>query len=379
MDVAAQGELVLKTLMKINRPQIARQPVCRARVLAAALLLAALFPAPAAEEAREGRIEFSDGKVVEGKISLTSGSALKIQSGSQVRALDLDRVREIRQSAEQEEMDRNWRFKEAGQTAKEFTGEPYPVRYVKTTVLLAGGESFSGHLYSTVLYVESGETAQKVVLLSKQRGDEGQTLKSMIYPTRISFAGAAAPDSATATLRLHWPGLGPKSELAALTRGELVQLTLTPSGRAGEFKMTSPLGREFFLAIKTGDRIVAGWPPDKEEKVLAQVQMAMPNSEDFFDARKVLGVLRDPAAGEIYALVLAARKGGTTLEQPRSQPWRLEIYRWKTEEGSDRLMLAGQNYLFRGIVAPGETAPAVELSEKLWRLRHDGETWTAGE
>ena len=245
--------------MKINRPQIARQPVCRARVLAAALLLAALFPAPAAEEAREGRIEFSDGKVVEGKISLTSGSALKIQSGSQVRALDLDRVREIRQSAEQEEMDRNWRFKEAGQTAKEFTGEPYPVRYVKTTVLLAGGESFSGHLYSTVLYVESGETAQKVVLLSKQRGDEGQTLKSMIYPTRISFAGAAAADSATATLRLHWPGLGPKSELAALTRGELVQLTLTPSGRAGEFKMTSPLGREFFLAIKTGDRIVAGW------------------------------------------------------------------------------------------------------------------------
>ena len=37
-------------------------------------------------------------------------------------------VREIRLAPEREEMDRNWRFKEAGQTAKEYFGDPYPVR-----------------------------------------------------------------------------------------------------------------------------------------------------------------------------------------------------------------------------------------------------------
>ena len=106
--------------------------------------------------------------LVDGKISLTPGGSLKIESGSQIRVLDLDRVREIRIAPESEEMDRNWRFKEAGQTAKEYFGDPYPVRYLQATVLLAGGESFSGHLYSTVLYVEGAETAQKVLLLSKQ-------------------------------------------------------------------------------------------------------------------------------------------------------------------------------------------------------------------
>jgi hypothetical protein len=76
---------------------------------------------------------------------------------------------------------------------------------------------------------------------------------------------------------------------------------------------------------------------------------------------------------------LAARKGKTTLEESRSQPWRLEIYRWKTEEGSDRLMLAGQGYLFRGIGAKNEAVPAVELSGKLWHIHQDGGTWIAGE
>jgi hypothetical protein len=348
-------------------------------MLAAVLLTLAVFAAAGAGEPREGQIEFSDGHRVDGKISLTPGGSLKIQSGSQIRVLDLERVREIRLAPEKEEMDRNWRFKEAGQTAKEFFGEPYPVRYLQTKVLLAGGESFTGHLYSTVLYVEAGETAQKVLLPAKQRGDEGQSLKALVYPTRISFAGAPVAESATATLRLKWPGLEARSEIAALTRGDLVRLALSPAGAAGEFKMTSPLGREFFLAIKTGARIVAGWPAEKDGKTLAQVQKALADSEDFFDERRLLGVFHDSAAGEIYSLLLAVRKGKTTLEETRSQPWRLEIYRWKTEEGSDRLMLAAQGWLFRGIGAKNEAVPAVELSDKLWHIRHEGETWTAGE
>jgi hypothetical protein len=348
-------------------------------VVAVVLLAVAALVMAGEEEPREGRIEFSDGSPVDGKISLSPGGVLKIQSGSQIRVLDLAHVREIRLSPEKEEMDRNWRFKEAGQTAKEFSGEPFPVRYLQTTVVLAGGESITGHLYSTVLYLESGETTQKVLLLAKQHGNEGQSLQSLVYPTRISFAGATVAETATATLRLKWPGLGPQTEVAVLTRGDLVRLAAAPAGQAGEFKMTSPSGREFFLAIKTGGKIVAGWPAEKDAKTLAQVQKALANSEDFFDERHVLGVVRDKSAEEIYSLLLAVRKGKTTLEETRSQPWRLEIYRWKTEEGSDRLMLAGQSYLFRGIDAKNEAVPAVELSDKLWHIRKDGETWTVGE
>src|ERR1039458_3079552 len=231
-------------LLEFARPRRGRAPV-----LAAALFALAMFPAPGAEEPRDGRVEFSDGSAVEGKISLTPGGSLKIEAGPQNRVLDLDRVREIRLSPEKEEMDRNWRFKAAGQTAKEFFGEPYPVRSLQATVLLAGSESFTGHLYSTVLYVEGGETAQKVLLLSKQRGDEGQSFKSLVYPTRVTFAGATEADTATATLLFKGPALAPGSEIAALTRGALVRLAAIPSGSPGEFKIPSPWGKEFFLAI----------------------------------------------------------------------------------------------------------------------------------
>jgi hypothetical protein len=349
---------------------------------AAALLAAAVLAAAGAAGPRDGRVEFSDGTSADGKISLTPGGSLKIESGSQIRVLDLDRVQEIRIAPESEEMDRNWRFKEAGQTAKEYFGDPYPVRNLQATVILAGGQSFTGHLYSTVLYVEGAETAQKVPLLSKQKGAEGQSFKDLVYPVRISFGGAAAADTATATLRfLNTSGWkpAPGNEIAAITRGALVRLAVTPTAANNEFKMTSPLGSEFFLAVKSGGKIAVGWPAEKDEKTLAQVQNALPKSEDFFDDRRVLGVARDPAAAEIYSLIFAARKGPTTLEQTRSQPWRLEIYRWKTEAGSDRLMLAGQGYLFRGIGAKDEAVPEVGLSAGLWHIRKAGETWTVGE
>jgi len=364
-----------------NRPSVNLSTYTAMAALAVVLALAA-FAASGAGEPRDGRVEFSDSTVAEGKISLTPGASLKIESGSQIRVLDLDRVREIRIAPESETMDRNWRFKEAGQTAKEYFGDPYPVRYLQATVILAGGQSFSGHLYSTVLYVEGAESAQKVLLLYKQTGAEGKSLKDLVYPVRISFGSATATDTATATLRFlnaTTPKPSPGSEIAALTRGALVRLTVSPASAPNEFKMSSPLGREFFLAVKTGGKISVAWPPEKDEKTLAQVRAALPKSEDFFDDRRVLGVFRDPAASEVYSLIFAVRKGQTTLDQPKSQPWRLEIYRWKTEEASDRLMLAGQGYLFRGIGAKDEAVPTVELSPNLWHIRHDGEIWTVGE
>jgi hypothetical protein len=43
-------------------------------------------------------------------------------------------------------------------------------------------------------------------------------------------------------------------------------LAVTPTAAPNEFKMTSPLGKEFFLAIKSGGKIAVGWPVEKDEK-----------------------------------------------------------------------------------------------------------------
>ena len=342
-------------------------------ILGFALLLGGVAAASAQE--RAGKIEFSDSNVLSGIISLTPGSELKIEAGPAIRVLALDRVREIRFAPEKEEMERAWRFKEAGQTAKEFFGDPYPVRSLAATVTLGDGEQISGHLYTTVLYVADGDNVQKVILLAKQRGKEGDTFQSLVYPKQISFGDSAA---ATATVKLKLSGLGAKPEVVAITRGALARLEAKARGGSGEFEMPSPLGKEIFMAAKSGQTILVAWPKAADEKITALVRNAMTNSEDFFDDRRILGAFEDTTNSEIYSLVLAVRKGKTTLDETRSQPWRLEIYRWKLDE-DERVMLAGQDYFFRGIGAKDEAPPTVELSEKLWNLHQDGEVWTNGD
>jgi hypothetical protein len=188
----------------------------------------------------------------------------------------------------------------------------------------------------------------------------------LVYPAKVSFGEAATPTEASVPIKLNLPGLNANSQVAALTRGPLTRLEGKKSNSTGEYLLPSALGKDSFLAVKTGDKIVAGWPAASDPKLEARVRSAMPDSEDFFDDRKLFGVLTDTEHAEIYSLILAARKGATTLEEKRSQPWRLEIYRWKQDEDGRRLMLAGKGYLFRGIGAKDELVPTVELSPELW-------------
>ena len=327
--------------------------------------------AAASARARPGQVEFSDSNIVSGDISLTPGSDLKIQAGKEVRVFTLDRVQEIRFAPEKEEMERAWRFKEAGQTAKEYFGDPYPVRYLAATVTLGDGEKISGHLYTTVLYVTQGDTVQKVVLLAKQRGKEDETFVALVYPKRISFGDRAT--AGAATVRLQLPDFGAHPQVVAITRGALVRQAAQPAGGNGEFAMPSTLGSGFFLAVKSGGKMIVGWPETVDAKLLSEIRNELTNAEDFFDDRRVLGVWNDATNSEVYSLILAARKGKTTLHETRSQPWRLEIYRWK--RGDDgRVMLAGRNYFFRGIIAKDQSPPPVELSDKLWKIHRVGQT-----
>ncbi len=337
------------------------------KIISAGLLVSV---AASAQE-RPGKVEFSDSNILSGTISLTPGSQLKIQAGPKVRVLALDRVAELRFAPERQEMERAWRFKEAGQTAKEFFGDPYPVLYLATTVTLGDGEKISGHLYTTVLYVAAGDDVRKVILLAKQRGQEDGKYESVVYPKIISFGDTAAKTEAT--MRLKLSGLPAQSEVVGISRGALVRLTAEPRGANGEYEMPSPLGEKFFLAAKSGTNMTVGWPAAPDQKLVALIQSALTNSEDFFDDRRVLGAVADTANSEIYSLVFARRKGKTYGTS--NQTWRLELYRWKQDDDG-RVMLAGRNYFFRGTTAENQPPPPVELSEKLWNLHPADGVWS---
>jgi hypothetical protein len=68
----------------------------------------------------------------------------------------------------------------------------------------------------------------------------------------------------------------------------------------------------------------------------------------------------------VYALVMASRAGRTTFDAEQSQPWRLEIWRWRLD--GDKAMVAGRGYFFRGILEKGAAPPPVALDPALWNL-----------
>ncbi len=342
------------------------------------LVLALALPAFPATK-RPGRVQLSDGATLEGLISLSPGEDLRLHiEGNQIRALDFERVREIRLAPAQEKMVQKWRFVEAGQTRKEFSGQPYLTRDLQATVVLAGGEKLAGHLYTTVLYVEEGAKARKVILPAKQRGKEGENANALVFPALIMFTDVAAGAEETIRLRVSLPGLADPSEAAALTWGALYTLDGRKSETPGEFLMPSPLGRDMFLAAKTGNRILAGWPATSDPRFLDIVRTNLVNAEDFFDDRKLLGVCYDEPNRDIYSLLMLHRTGQTTMDGDKTQPWRLVILRWKYDPESQRVLLAGRGCLFRGILPKGEAPPAVSLSPPLWKPKQQGDLWVAG-
>ena len=348
------------------------------RTVLAVALVHACVTIEAQSAPRPGKVQFSNSEVVEGKISLSPGQQLRLHVEAQIRTLTLDKVREIRMLPEGDEMVRNWRFKDAGQAVKEYSGKPYPLRSLKTTITLADGERITGHLYTTVLYVEGPDKARKVVLYAKQRGQEGETFDKVVYPAVISFSDGASGVEETIRVRIRHPSVGTTTELAALTHDALMTLEGHKTGQAGEYHMSSPLGEPVFLALKTGSKIVAGWPKEQDPKLMALVQTNLAIAEDFFDDRRLLGIWLDQKASDIYSLLMLTRKGQTTLDGEKTQPWRLVILRWKYDEDSQRVMLAGRGFFFRGILAKGETPPSVEITDALWGLKKDGEVWVPG-
>ncbi|MDP6355189.1 MAG: hypothetical protein QF473_08825 [Planctomycetota bacterium] len=350
---------------------------CRGLALPIALLL---FPAMLQAEAeREGTVQFSDGDTVAGKISLTRGRSLKIHQGKKLMALALERVREIRFDPEEEKMEQKWRFLVAGQTQKEKWGDPYPVRHLKATILLTNDERIEGHLYTTLFYVEGKEKTRKVIAYAKQRGKQGQSLDTLVYPNVIRFHEDARSTAADLRIVFRYPELEEGAELAALTHGALARLAARKTEMAGEYLLPSPLGHEFFVGARSGSQIVVGWPEQKQEKLFKRVTEALEITKDFFDSRTLIGVYQADPKADVYALVMLTRTGKTTLGRAKSQPWRVAILRWKYQRDEDRLMLAGRGFFFRGITGSADNIPEIAISEKLWRKRQKGETILIGE
>jgi hypothetical protein len=334
-----------------------------------AFLLPLLLLACSSWAGRPGIIAFSDGSSAEGEITLTPGSSLTLHDGKDPHTVPLEAVREVRFTPEKETMERAWRFIEAGQAKKELWGKPYPVRHLAASLQLRDETGWSGHLHTLPLYVTVTGVTTKIVILAKQRGKPGETLESLVYPLSIRFDDPAGASNRMARLTLKPDPAN--AALCALTKGSLVRLPGNRQAGSDPFLIDAPLGAPLFVAVQNGDNLRVAWTNAASPEVDAAIRQAVADARDFFDQRRVMGVWQAPGEDDVYALVDLVRAGQTTLGGNQTQPWRLEIWRFKMEPDSRKLMLAARNWFFRGITAPGKPRPPATTDNTL--------TWTVDE
>ena len=380
-------------------------------------------------QARTAAVYFSDGKVLTGKISLTPGRSFKLnipkagklKTGDMVTGEDVQYgkvrrftfgpVREIRFYPEKEEMRRNWKFVETTKyneetaeadyspAAKEYSGKPYPLRYLAATVIFNSDESLQGHLYTATVYLKTKEKTYRLVLRSKQRGGQGTTLDELVYVRRIKLLDEGKNIAAKVNVKFNDMHFGPEDAVQAVTKESLTPIPTKITESNDTCVVESAFGEEFYLAVRKDGKYIVGWPPpatsggrpkEQNKQLFALARDHIQRQRDFYNDKTLLGVTTSEDGKEVLTLVSLRRKvapthfgeiGGEWDKELGTvvEPWRLSIWRWKYDKANQELILSSRGTFFRIILLPENPTPEVVISEKLWELQQKDDTVIIGQ
>ena len=384
------------------------------------ILLLVLFQSISAETAiRKAAVYFSDGKVLTGRIALTSGRKLKlnipkagklkttdmvtgedVQYGK-VRQFTFEPVSEIRFYPSREEIRQNWKFIETTKydektavadytpAQKAFWGESYPLRYLSSEVIFSSGEILKGQLYSVTIYLETQEKTHRFVMRSKQRGEKGTKLQDLVYISKIKMLDEGKDIAANINVKFAGMTFGPNDLVQAVTRDSLTPVPTERSDNPDTFIVKSTFGEEFYLAVRKDGKYLVGRPSNYDEKLFALTQDHIERQRDFYNDKKLLGVIKSKDGREVLTLVNLRRRFAPTNfgdiggEWDRElgrivEPWRLSIWRWKYDQANQELLLSSRGTFFRFIILPEDPTPEAVISEELWQMQRENNTVLVG-
>jgi hypothetical protein len=335
-----------------------------------ALLASGIFVAwcgPARADGRPGTVEWSDGRKQAGAISLTPGKDLRIFTAKASISLSLGKVKEIRFKPEKEEMWEGFYFPNAGQATQVKTGEVYPIRYLQTQITLADGEIVEGHLLTTTLYVETDDATEKVVLMAKQTGANGQKLADLAYPTVIRF-DADASSGGSVQIDLTQAGLVGIHPPVILARPDLTLLPVEQTAGKPVWIVSVENPGQLLFAVEAADGMHVAWPNTEIDPPVKQaVETGLKVMQDFYDTRTLLGSFAGEDGTDIYSLVMMKRVGITYSYSADKIPWSLVILRWKYDPDQKKATLLNRAPLGTGRQEGNSPPPAVFKQPELLR------------
>jgi len=143
-------------------------------------------------DALSGVIELSDGTRVPGDIYGTRGQGLLVldlaREKNKWRRVPLGAILAVDTQVDWERMDREWRFKTAGDPEKVYTGKSYPNRRYSYRLTLRDETQIRCRIKGVPVYVRpTGDKPRLFVLHERHKGNVGTTLKDLIYVKAVRF------------------------------------------------------------------------------------------------------------------------------------------------------------------------------------------------
>jgi len=148
----------------------------------------------ARQDALPGVIIFSDGKILPGYIYTTrdKGWIVYVESEKRWRHIPPILVLSISAVVIEEEMEKEWRWKEMGRNEKIFTGRKKPTRRFLWRFHLIDDSYITGAVKGQPVWIEqSGKRLGPFVLHERQAGKYGQQINDLVYIKKIVISRQA--------------------------------------------------------------------------------------------------------------------------------------------------------------------------------------------
>ncbi len=316
-----------------------------------------------------GTIIWSDGKTQSGDLSLSPGKDLHIFTPLGQTVVRLEDVREMRFVPEKEEMFEGFYFPLPGQPVQKKTGEVYPIRYLEAELALNNGQTLSGHLITTVLYLSNDDGTKKVILEAKQKGADKEKLSDLIYACTIQFTGAPK-SSGSSKIDLSKAGLQEIRQVTAYAKPDLTPLLLTAVSDSPN-TWTAPYGdsSKIILCVQTADGFHISWPKADDPAASQAVGDYLKLMEDFYDTRTLIGCFTDPGTEDTYSIVMMSRVAAS-VDASVPHPYSLVLLRWKYDATAKKATLLNRVPIVVERLEGNSSLPAVFKEDSLFHCVH---------
>lgn len=399
-------------------------------------LLVALSPVLSARAAgehdkRHAIVTLSDGTQYEGTVQLMSDNAFTLtaldsdadtvqsvtlkDANRPVRTFDLSVVKDMTFSSLSEEYLQKFKMLNVslqvrgvvygGQLGGDETkvekvryGAPYPVIKPKCTVVFNSGEAMTGVLNTRVLYVTSvdpdtglAQETRKIVIRSKYSGEPGQSYDDLVRVERIRMLDEGEPFVRSMPIEFRSFDLATAGadSIRALTQDTLTKVPVSRDAD-GRIRVHSTLGENVFLAAQVNGMWVAGWPAEGavQDDLFKSVETEFLKIQDYYNERKLLGIISKQNGRDIYALVRLRRDipdPEFALAWAKATAWgpgrpnfemgpdgellefyRLAIWRFARDTDTGKMALTDRGTFSRTRIKLETQTPEMGISSDLW-------------